>query len=194
MGSLNTLGFALGSAWLSGINLYATVLTLGLLQRFGLAHLPGDLTVLADTWVLAVAGVMYAVEFVADKIPWLDSAWDAVHTFIRVPAGAVLAAAAFWNFDPSVRIAATLAGGGIALGSHGAKAAVRAVANTSPEPFTNIGLSLAEDVVAVGLSTLLTLHPVPVLVVAAAFTVLVFVFARKMIRAIRRRFTRSTAA
>lgn len=194
MGSLNTLGFALGSAWLSGINLYATVLTLGLLQRFGLAHLPGDLTVLSQTWVLAAAGVMYAVEFIADKIPWLDSAWDAVHTFIRIPAGAVLAAAAFWNFDPSIRIAATLAGGGIALGSHGTKTAVRAVANTSPEPFSNIGLSLAEDVVAVGLSTLMTLHPVLVLGLVAIFTVVAFVFARRMIRAIRRRFTRSTAA
>src|SRR5689334_19177906 len=126
MGSLNTLGFALGSAWLSGINLYATVLTLGLLQRFGFADLPGDLKVLAHTWVLLAAGFLYAVEFVADKIPWLDSAWDAVHTFIRIPAGAVLAAAAFWQFDPGVRIAATLAGGSVALGSHGSKTAVRA--------------------------------------------------------------------
>jgi hypothetical protein len=194
VGSLNTLGFALGSAWLSGINLYATVLTLGLLQRFGLAHLPGDLSVLSHTWVLAAAGVMYAIEFIADKIPLVDSAWDAVHTFIRIPAGAVLAAAAFWNFDPSVRIAATLAGGGIALGSHGTKTAVRAVANTSPEPFSNIGLSLLEDVVAVGLSTLMTLHPVLVLAVVTIFTVVVLVLARKMIRAIRRRFSRSAAA
>src|SRR5690242_18722472 len=122
---LSTLGVAMGSAWLSGINLYATAATLGLLQRFGLVHLPGDLGVLASWWVIGVAAGMYVIEFVADKIPAVDSAWDVVHTFIRVPAGAVMAAAAFSQADPAVRVIALLMGGGVALSSHGAKAAVR---------------------------------------------------------------------
>src|ERR1700743_1395489 len=119
----------MGSAWLSGINLYATVLTLGLLQRFGLAHLPGDLAYLEHTWILVLAGVLYGVEFVADKIPAVDSVWDMVHTFVRVPAGAILAATAFAHFDPSVRLVALLVGGGVALSSHSAKTATRLAAN-----------------------------------------------------------------
>jgi len=103
---LITLTTALGAAWLSGINLYATVATLGLLQRLGLARLPGDLAVLSNEWIIGLAAVLYVIEFVADKIPVVDSAWDAVHTFIRVPAGAILAAAAFADFDPAVRVAA----------------------------------------------------------------------------------------
>src|SRR5215472_5293647 len=135
----------MGSAWLSGFNLYATVLTLGLLQRFHLAELPGDLTFLSNWWVIGVAAVLYLVEFLADKIPVLDSIWDTIHTFIRVPAGAVLAASAFAHFDPAVRAAALLASGTLALGSHGTKATIRMTANASPEPFSNIFLSIAED-------------------------------------------------
>src|SRR2546423_3679664 len=146
----STLGFAAGSAWLSGINLYATVATLGLLQRFHFVRLPGDLDFLQHWWVIALAGILYIIEFVADKIPVVDSAWDAVHTFIRVPAGAVLAASAFAHFEPSVKLIALLAGGGVALSSHGAKAATRLAANTSPEPFSNIALSLVEDVIVIG--------------------------------------------
>jgi len=142
---LSTLGVAMGSAWLSGINLYATAATLGLLQHFGLVHLPGELGVLGSWWVIGVAAGMYLVEFIADKIPAIDSIWDAVHTFIRIPAGAVMASAAFSHADPAVRIIALLVGGGVALSSHGTKAAVRATANLSPEPFSNIALSLAED-------------------------------------------------
>src|SRR2546429_8008845 len=132
-----TVVATLGSAWLSGINLYATVLTLGLLQRFHLAHLPGDLDFIQQWWVIILAGCLYLVEFAADKIPVVDSVWDAVHTFIRVPAGAVLAASAFAHFDPSVRFMALLAGGGGPLSSHGAKAATRPAANTSPEPLSH---------------------------------------------------------
>jgi hypothetical protein len=122
---MDTLAFAMGSAWLSGINLYATVLTLGLLQRFHVAHLPGDLARLSDSWVIALAGALYLIEFLADKVPGIDSIWDAVHTFIRIPAGAVLAASAFAGFDPKVRLLAVLIGGGTALSSHGAKATAR---------------------------------------------------------------------
>src|SRR5438270_8009508 len=126
---LTTLGFAMGSAWLSGINLYSTVATLGLLQRFHMVRLPGDLDFIQNWWVIILAGSLYLIEFAADKIPVVDSIWDAIHTFIRVPAGAVLAASAFAHFDPSVRLVALLAGGGIALSSHGAKAATRLAAN-----------------------------------------------------------------
>src|SRR5712691_2589267 len=157
---LSTLGFAMGSAWLSGINLYATVVTLGLLQRFHLVHLPGDLDFLQRLWVIILAGSLYLIEFAADKIPAVDSVWDAIHTFIRVPAGAVLAASAFTHFDPSVRFIALLAGGGVALSSHGTKAATRLAANTSPEPFSNIALSVVEDIIAVSASFLMAFHPV----------------------------------
>ena len=184
---LSTLGVAMGSAWLSGINLYATAATLGLLQRFGLVHLPGELDVLGNWWVIGVAAGMYVVEFIADKVPAVDTAWDAVHTFIRVPAGAALAAAAFSQADPAVRIIALLAGGGVALSSHGTKAAVRATANLSPEPFTNIGLSLAEDAVAVGSSFLMAWFPVVMLGIVVLFLVAFFWLAPRMLRAIKRR-------
>jgi hypothetical protein len=156
---LTTLSLAMGSAWLSGINLYATVLALGLLQRFHVAHLPGDLSYLSHTWVLIAAGALYAIEFVADKVPAVDSAWDMLHTFIRVPAGAILAATAFAHFDPSIRLIALLAGGGIALSSHSAKAATRLTANASPEPFSNVALSLLGDGIVFGGSVLLAKYP-----------------------------------
>ena len=157
---LGTLGFAMGSAWLSGINLYATVLALGLLERFHLANLPGDMKYLAHTWVLIVAGALYSVEFIADKIPAVDSAWDMVHTFIRVPAGAVMAAASVAHFDPRIRLIALLLGGGIALSSHTAKSATRLAANVSPEPFSNWALSLAGDAITFVGALLVSFHPV----------------------------------
>jgi Domain of unknown function (DUF4126) len=185
---LSTLGFAMGSAWLSGINLYATVLTLGLLERFNVAHLPGDLAYLGHPWVLILAGTLYAVQFVADKIPAVDSVWDMVHTFIRVPAGAVLAATAFAHFDPSVRVIALLIGGGVALSSHSAKTATRLAANTSPEPFSNIVLSLAGDAATVGGSVLMVHYPIVILAVVVVAVVLSALMIRWMIRAVRRLF------
>src|SRR6185369_2519676 len=178
---LSTLGVAMGSAWLSRINLYATAATLGLLQRFGLVHLPGDLRVLASWWVIGVAAGMYVIEFVADKIPAVDSAWDVVHTFIRVPAGAVMAAAAFSQADPAVRVIALLMGGGVALSSHGAKAAVRATANLSPEPFSNMGLSLVEDTVAFGSSFLMAWFPIVMLGMVALFVIVFFWLSPKIL-------------
>jgi hypothetical protein len=176
----------MGSAWLSGFNLYATVLTLGLLQRFRLVQLPGDLDFLSGWWVIGVAMFLYAVEFVADKIPVVDSVWDAIHTFIRVPAGAVLAASAFAHFAPAVRGIALLAGGTLALGSHGTKASVRMTANASPEPFSNIFLSTAEDIFTVGLAALAAFHPVVILVIILVFILLLMWLGPKVIRAIRR--------
>ena len=178
----------MGSAWLSGINLYAAVLTLGLLQRFGAVKLPGDLARLSDLWIIVLAGALYVVEFLADKIPGVDSAWDAVHTFIRIPAGAVLAASAFAHFDPKVRFAALLIGGGMALSSHGAKATARLAANTSPEPFSNIILSLVEDAVAFGSTILMAFHPVIILIFVSAFVVIAILILPRIYRAVARLF------
>ena len=167
----------MGSAWLSGINLYATVLTLGLLQRFNLVHLPGDLGYLSHTWLIVLAGVLYLVQFVADKIPAIDSVWDVIHTFIRVPAGAVLAATAFAHFDPRVRLFALLLGGGIALSSHGTKTATRLAVNASPEPFSNVALSLLGDALTFGGTLLMTFHPavlIAIVLIAVAVSVIFF--------------------
>lgn len=180
-----TLGVAMGSAWLSGINLYATVVTLGLLQKFSFVKLPGELSLLSNGWVLGVAGVMYAVEFVADKIPAVDSAWDAVHTFIRVPAGAILAATAFADFDPTVKTIAMLVGGGVALGSHGLKATTRLAANTSPEPISNIALSIGEDIFTFGSAILMVISPVAILVMVVLFIILLIWLIPKIYRTLR---------
>lgn len=191
MNAIQILGLALGSAWTSGINLYATVAALGLLERYGLAHLPGDLRVLANPWIIGVAVALYAVEFVADKIPYVDTVWDAVHTFIRVPAGAVLAYGATAQLDPSVRVVALLTGGGLALSTHGAKASVRAAANVSPEPFTNWGLSLAEDAVAIGATVLAVFHPLAILAVILVFLIVAAWLLPKIVRRFRRLFARA---
>src|SRR5579884_1173572 len=159
MDSLTAWGVALGAAWLSGFRLYASVLTLGLLQRFGLASLPGDLRILGESWVLTVAGLLCVVEFIADKVPAIDSAWDAVHTFIRIPAGAVLASAAMGHFDGRIRVLAFLLGGGVALAAHGTKASARLVVNASPEPFSNLAVSALEDAGSIGFSVLTVFHP-----------------------------------
>jgi hypothetical protein len=191
---LTTLGFAMGSAWLSGINLYATVATLGLLQRFHVVQLPGNLSYLSHPWVLWTAIGLYLVEFVADKIPAVDSVWDVIHTFIRIPAGAILAASAFAQFDPAVRTLALLVGGTLALSSHGTKAATRLAANTSPEPFSNVLLSLLEDGIAVGASVLLANHPLVVLVIVLIGLLVSIVLFRVIHRALSRLFRRRTNA
>jgi hypothetical protein len=187
---ITTLGTAMGSAWLSGINLYATVATLGILERFQLVKLPGGLNLLGEWWVIGLAGVMYAIEFVADKIPAVDTAWDGLHTFIRVPAGAILAASAFAEFDPAVKIAAMILGGGIALSSHGTKAATRLAANTSPEPFSNVALSLGEDALTFGSAILMAFYPVAILIIVIIFLIISLWILPKIFRALRRLFVR----
>lgn len=185
---LSTLSLALGSAWLAGINLYATAVTLGLLQRFHVVTLPGDLGVLGEWWVIALAGSLYGIEFIADKIPAVDSAWDAVHTFIRVPAGAILAATAFTSVDSRwLTAAALVAGGGLALSSHGVKASVRAAANLSPEPFSNIALSLFEDVFTIGSTVMMVLVPVAMLAMVVLGVTFGVWLMRKMWRLVRHR-------
>jgi hypothetical protein len=182
----STLSLALGTAWTSGINLYATVSVLGLLQKFGATKLPGGLDVLDNWWIIGVAAFLYFIEFFADKIPYVDSVWDAVHTFIRVPAGAIVAYAATNEMDAGVFTIAALLGGGLAFSSHGTKAALRAGANLSPEPVSNWILSITEDVIAFAGTVLAVFAPVLIAIVLIIFTIFFFWFAPKVFRAVRR--------
>ena len=184
----STLSLALGTAWTSGINLYATVSVLGLLQRFGGVKLPGGLDALDNWWVIGIAGGLYVVEFFADKIPYVDSVWDVVHTFIRVPAGAVVAYAAVSDMPAEITIPATLVGGGFAFASHGTKAALRAGANLSPEPVSNWTLSIVEDIIAFVGSILAVFAPLVIAVVLILFAIFFFWFFPKFFRAVRRIF------
>jgi hypothetical protein len=184
----STLSLALGSAWTSGINLYATVTTLGLLQKFGAAKLPGGLDVLDNWWIIGVAAFLYLVEFFADKIPYVDSVWDVIHTFIRVPAGAIVAYAATNQTDATVMTVATLLGGGLAFSSHGTKAALRAGANISPEPVSNWILSIIEDIIAFAGAVLSVFAPILIAIVLGIFVIFFIWFAPKVFRAIRRIF------
>lgn len=184
----STLSLALGSAWTSGINLYATVTVLGLIQKFGFAKLPGGLDVLDNWAIIGVAGFLYLVEFFADKIPYIDSVWDVVHTFIRVPAGVIVAYAATEQLDPSIYIPAALLGGGLAFGSHGTKAAVRVGANLSPEPVSNWVLSIVEDVIAFVGTILAVFAPLLIAIVLILFVIFFFWFFPKIVRGMRRVF------
>ncbi|MDN5850984.1 MAG: DUF4126 domain-containing protein, partial [Nitrococcus sp.] len=169
---VSTIALILGVGWASGINLYAAILTLGFLHNAGYMSLPAELAICADPLVIAAAGFMYCVEFFADKIPGVDSGWDALHTFIRIPAGAALAAAAAGDVSPAVQVAAGLVGGTLAAGTHALKAGGRVLINTSPEPFSNWTASVLEDVVVVaGLWTALQ-YPWMYLAALAVFLLL----------------------
>jgi hypothetical protein len=173
---VETLGLALGAGFSSGLNLYATIATLGLLQRFQIIHLPASLEVLSHPWVIGIAVALYLIEFLADKIPYVDTAWDAIHTLIRPPAAAILAYASAGAAPPEWRWGAALLAGGVALTSHGTKASARAAANASPEPFSNWTLSFGEDLLAVFLSWLAAAHPtVTIVVVVLLLALAVFV-------------------
>lgn len=189
MNPLETLSLALGAGFSSGLNLYATVATLGLLERFEVIHLPASLQALAHPWVIGIAAVLYLFEFFADKIPYIDTIWDFVHTFIRPPAAALLTYAAVSGAGAEWRWGAALLAGGVALTSHGAKASARAAVNTSPEPFSNWTLSLGEDVLAVWLSWMASAHPVATTIVVSLLLALcaymiyrLFRFARRPVR------------
>ena len=184
----STLSLALGSAWTSGINLYATVAVLGLLEKFGATKLPGGLDALDNWWIIGFATGLYLIEFFADKIPYVDSVWDVVHTFIRVPAGAVVAYAATNHMEPSVYIPATLIGGGLALSSHGTKTALRVGANLSPEPISNWVLSLGEDGIAFAGIFLAVFAPMVIATVLIIFALLFIWFFPKVLRSLRRMF------
>jgi hypothetical protein len=190
MNPIETLGLALGAGFSSGLNLYATVATLGLLQRFGVLHLPPGLQVLSHPWVLAVAITLYLLEFFADKIPYFDTFWDALHTFIRPPAAALLTFAAAGGAPQEWRWGAALLAGGVALTSHGTKASARAAVNTTPEPFSNWFLSFGEDVLAVWLTWMATTHPVATTIIVVVLVVLCAFLLYHLFRFARRAFQR----
>jgi hypothetical protein len=190
MNLISTLAIAMGAGWVSGINLYAAVATLGLLGRFAHLRLPGELDILTSWWIIGLAVALYLIEFVADKVPYVDNVWDAIHTFIRVPAGAVLAATAFGDFDRGVQVAAFLLGGGLALTAHGTKASARAAINLSPEPASNVVMSLTEDVIAVGSVLLSVFAPFILFAVIAVFLIISFLMARKIISAMKAMMSR----
>jgi hypothetical protein len=179
---ISTIAIAMGASWVSGINLYACVGTLGLLGRFAHLQLPGELEVLTSWWVIGLAIGLYVIEFVADKIPIVDSTWDVIHTFIRVPAGAVLAAGAFGDFDRSIQVTALLLGGGLALTSHGTKAATRVALNASPEPVSNSVASVIEDIIAVVTTVISVFMPVLIFVIVGVGLVISFLVFKRIRR------------
>ncbi len=183
-----TLALTLGAGWASGINLYAAVLVLGFLGATGRMDLPAGLEVLSDPLVMLAAGVMYVVEFFADKVPGVDTAWDTLHTFIRIPAGAMLAAGAVGDVGTGAELAAALMGGGMAAASHAAKSGARVLINTSPEPFTNWTASIVEDFAVVGGLLAAVSHPVVFLVILAGFLLLLIWLLPWLWRGIKRVF------
>lgn len=185
---ISTISLAMGVAWASGINLYATLCMLGILGATGNITLPPDLEVLATPVVIIAAGFMYIVEFVADKMPGVDTGWDGIHTFIRIPAGAILAAGAIGEVSAPYSVAAAIVGGGLAAGSHATKAGTRVIINTSPEPITNWFASLGEDVLVIaGLWTALQ-HPTLFLVLLLLFILLLIWLLPKLWAAIKKVF------
>ena len=186
----DVLAIVAGASFASGLNVYATVATLGLLSRMGIFHLPPALHALNSWPAIIIAGSLFAAEFFADKIPLFDLLWNALHTFIRVPIAALLAYGATQNLSPMTQLLATLVGALIALAAHGGKMAVRSAVTPSPEPFSNIGLSLGEDALAVSLTWFATLHPfITALIVAVLLLAIIFAM-RFVFRAFRRLFRR----
>ena len=183
------IALSMGVAWASGINLYAAILMLGLLGSSGNLVLPPDLQVLTNPLVIFAAGAMYLVEFAADKVPGVDNSWDTLHTFIRIPAGAMLAAGAVGEMDPAVSLAAAIVGGGLAAGAHATKAGSRVLINASPEPFTNWMASLTEDVLVIaGLWTALH-YPLLFIVLLLLFVIFMVWVLPKIWRGVKLVFT-----
>jgi hypothetical protein len=196
---LTALGRTMGFSFAAGINLYATVAILGLASRFEWVSLPPQFKVFDNDVVIGAAIVLYLIEFVADKIPWVDSAWDALHTVIRPVGGALIAMTTIGHASPTVEGLAALLGGSLAAGTHFTKAGTRAIANTSPEPFSNWILSLGEDIFVVGLGMLALKYPLAAAVVVLVGVVLMVVFAAFIVRGVktawrRRLGTSSTVA
>ncbi len=181
---VDTLALTLGVAWASGLNLYAALLMLGYMHASGAATLPPDLVILADPVVMLAAGFMYLVEFFADKTPGVDTGWDALHSFIRVPAGAVLAAAAVGEVALPLQLATAIVGGGVAAATHATKAGSRVLINTSPEPFSNWAASIAEDIAVFGGLWMALHNPWLFLVLLIAFLLLLVWLLPRLWRAI----------
>jgi hypothetical protein len=191
--ALITLGRMLGFSLAAGINLYATVAILGFASHFGWVSLPPQFRVFDNPYIIGVALLMYVVEFVADKVPWIDSIWDVVHTAIRPLGGALIAIAAIGHASPEVQVLAALLGGTVAASSHFTKAGTRAIVNVSPEPFSNWFLSLGEDGLVFALGYLALRHPLIALAVAIVLIVLFAALARVTLRGIRRLFSTGSA-
>ncbi|HET9332494.1 MAG TPA: DUF4126 domain-containing protein [Gemmatimonadota bacterium] len=187
MSGLESLGHALAFAVGAGINLYATVLVLGLAARFDWVDVPGTLEPVGSAWVIGGAAALYLIEFLADKIPWIDSLWDAIHTLVRPIGAAVIAVAALGPASPGMEVAAGLLGAAIGASTHAAKAGTRLAVNASPEPATNIAVSLLEDGFVVGLVLLLLTHPLLGLALAVAALVSVVVLLAVLFRLVTRR-------
>jgi hypothetical protein len=185
-----TLGRTMGFSFAAGINLYATVAILGLASRYDWVTLPEQYRAFDNDFIIVTALVLYAVEFIADKIPWFDTVWDTVHTAIRPLGGALIAVTTLGEASPGLEVLIALLGGSVAAGTHFSKAGTRAIANTSPEPFSNWILSLAEDAFVVGLGLLALKYPVLALAVVVIGIVMIGMFAAVLVRAIRRRWNR----
>jgi hypothetical protein len=194
---LPELAMSAAMAWGAGLRLYLVVFVVGMLGKFGYVPLPEALKILSNPIVLGAAGFMSFIEFFADKIPWLDSAWDAVHTFLRIPAGAALAAGMLGDTGEGVAMAAAIIGGTLTAGTHFGKAGTRAAVNTSPEPFSNIGVSLVEDTAVAGGLALAFANPIVFLVLLLLFVIALVLLIRWVLKGLQsliHRFSRRTAA
>jgi hypothetical protein len=191
---LITLGRTLGFSFAAGVNLYATVAILGLAARYGWVSLPSQFQAFNNDLVIGAAIVLYLVEFFADKIPYVDTLWDMLHTLVRPVGGALIAVTTLGDASPAVEGLIALLGGTIAAGSHLTKTSTRAAANTSPEPLSNWILSIGEDLFVVGLGYLALQYPLAALAVAVGLTILIVAFAAVIIRAVRRWFGRRLPA
>jgi Domain of unknown function (DUF4126) len=188
------VGLLIAVSFAAGLNVYATVATLGLLAHAGVLALPSGLQLLSSWWVIGAASVLFLIEFFADKIPAFDLLWNALHTFVRVPVAALIAYGATSQLSPEKQLLATLAGGLIALAAHGGKTAARAAVTPSPEPLSNITLSLGEDALAIFLTWFATQHPILASLIALAFLVAIVVVIRWVIRALGGLFRGAEAA
>lgn len=190
MDMLASLGRTMGFSFAAGINLYATVAILGLASRFGWVALPPQYQVFDNNWIIGGAIALYFVEFVADKIPWVDSVWDAVHSVVRPIGGAAIAVATLGDASPTVETFVALTGGALAASTHFSKAGTRVIANASPEPFTNWALSLGEDAFVIGLGLLALKYPAAAAVVVLVCLAVIVSFSVWIVRLVRRRFSR----
>ena len=184
MDTVQIIALTMGTAWASGINLYAAIFMLGLMGTTGNVVLPSELDVVTDPLVMTVAGLMYCVEFFVDKTPGVDTAWDTLHTFIRIPAGAILAMTAVGDTSAAMELTAFLVGGSVAAGTHATKAGVRVLINTSPEPFINWTASISEDVLVIGGMWAALVHPEMFLVGLVIFIALIIWLLPKLWRGI----------
>ena len=194
MDLLTSLGRTMGFSFAAGLNLYATVAILGLASRYGWVALPPQYQVFDNNWIIGIALVLYVVEFIADKIPWVDSVWDAAHTVIRPIGGAVIAVATLGDASPATEMIVGLLGGALAASTHFSKAGTRVMANASPEPFTNWFLSIGEDLFVVGLGALALKYPAAAAIVVIVCVAFIVAFAAWIAKAVRRRFRRTDSA